>query len=126
MMNKPAFWNSIGIYLLLYNNILLIISLILAMKALIEGTASFSLAVWYQILVFIIYLIVVAGLFMGGKVGYIFAILFIPFIILFYFYPPLMVSMFPKIIMQPFRLIEMLAFLYLVFSPESREYIKNC
>ena len=125
-MNKPVFWNSIGIYLLLYNNILLIISLILSMKALIEGTATFSSAVWYQILVFIIYLIVVAGLFMGGKIGYLLAVLFIPCIIFFYFYPPLMVSMFPKIIMQPFRLFELLACFYLVLSSKSRAYIKNC
>ncbi|MHC5229634.1 hypothetical protein ACYSNW_15325 [Enterococcus sp. LJL99] len=125
-MNKPVFWNSIGIYLLLYNNILLIISLILSMKALIEGTATFSSAVWYQILVFIIYLLVVAGLFMGGKIGYVLAVLFIPFIVFLYFYPPLMVSMFPKIIMQPFRLVELVAFIYLVLSPKSREYLKNC
>ena len=98
----------------------------MAMKALIEGTATFSSDVWYQILVFMIYLIVVAGLFMGGKMGYLLAVLFIPFIIFLYFYPPIMVSMFPKIIMQPFRLIELLTFLYLVLSPKSREYFKSC
>ncbi|EOL47123.1 hypothetical protein [Enterococcus caccae] len=125
-MKKPVFWNSIAIYLLLYNNILLIISLILALKAVVEGNGRFGSEVWYQIAVFLIYIIEIAGLMTGGKKGYLFSILFIPFIFLMYFYPPMMVSMFPKMIMLAFRVVELCSMFYLIFSPESRAYFRNC
>lgn len=124
-MKKPVFWNSIAIYLLLYNNILLIISLIMALKAVVEGNGTFGSDVWYQIFVFLIYIIVIAGLMAGGKKGYFVSLLFIPFIFLMYFYPPMMVSMFPKAIMLAFRVIELISMVYLVVSPESRAYLQN-
>ncbi|WP_375180303.1 hypothetical protein [Enterococcus rotai] len=124
-MKKPVFWNSIAIYLLLYNNILLIISLIMALKTVVEGKSSFSADVWYQIFVFLIYIIVIAGLMTGGKKGYLVSVLFIPFIFLMYFYPPMMVSLFPKMIMLAFRVVELGSMVYLVISPESRAYIQN-
>lgn len=124
-MKKPVFWNSIAIYLLLYNNILLIIALIMALKAVVDGHGSFGADVWYQIFVFLIYIIEIAGLMAGGKKGYIASILFIPFSFLMYFYPPMMVSMFPKMIMLAFRVVEFVSMLYLVVSPESRAYIQN-
>ncbi|MBO0474651.1 hypothetical protein IGL98_002578 [Enterococcus sp. DIV0840] len=125
-MKKPVFWNSIAIYLLLYNNILLIISLIMALKAVVEGNGTFGSDVWYQMFVFLVYIIVVAGLMTGGKKGYILSILFIPFIILMYFHPPMMVSMFPKMIMLAFRVVEFVSIVYLVVSPESRAYFRSC
>ncbi|EOH92799.1 hypothetical protein UAW_02840 [Enterococcus haemoperoxidus ATCC BAA-382] len=125
MMKKPVFWNSIAIYLLLYNNILLVISLIMALKAVVEGNGTFGADVWYQIFVFLIYIIVIAGLMTGGKKGYIASILFIPFIFLMYFYPPMMVSMFPKMIMLAFRVVEFVSMIYLVVSPESRAYVQH-
>ncbi|ALR99871.1 hypothetical protein ATZ33_00280 [Enterococcus silesiacus] len=125
-MKKPVFWNSIAIYLLLYNNILLIISLIMALKAVVDGHGSFGSDVWYQIFVFLIYIIVIAGLMTGGKKGYIVSIFFIPFIFLMYFYPPMMVSMFPKMIMLAFRVVELVSIVYLVVSPESRAYLRDC
>lgn len=124
-MKKPVFWNSIAIYLLLYNNILLILSLILALKTVVEGNGSFGSDVWYQIAVFLIYIIEIAGLITGGKKGYFISILFIPFIFLMYFYPPMMVSMFPKMIMLAFRVVELFSMLYLIVSPESRAYFRN-
>ncbi|MGX7149302.1 hypothetical protein [Enterococcus ureasiticus] len=125
-MKKPVFWNSIAIYLLLYNNILLIISLIIALKSVVEGNGTFGSDVWYQIFVFLVYIIVVAGLMTGGKKGYIISLLFIPFIFLMYFYPPIMVNMFPKMMMLAFRLVEFVSMVYLVISPESRAYFRNC
>ncbi|GGC87376.1 hypothetical protein [Enterococcus wangshanyuanii] len=124
-MKKPVFWNSIALYLLLYNNILIIISLIMALKAVVEGDGTFGADVWYQILVFIVYIIVIAGLLTGGKKGYILSCLFIPFIFLMYFYPPIMVRMFPKMIMLAFRVAEFSSFVYLIVSPESRAYFRN-
>jgi hypothetical protein len=41
-MKKPIFWNTLAIYLLLYNNILIVISLVLALKAVVAGTAVFD------------------------------------------------------------------------------------
>ncbi|MGX7245994.1 hypothetical protein ACWOC1_14275 [Enterococcus quebecensis] len=125
-MKKPLFWNSIAIYLLLYNNILLIISLIMALKTLIEGQATFGLDLWYQIFVYLVYIVVIIGLITGGKRGYLLSIVFIPFIVLVYFYPPMMVSMFPKMIMLAFRVVELASFVYLVISPESRAYFRSC
>lgn len=122
-MKKPVFWNSIAIYLLLYNNILLIISLIIALKTVVEGNGTFGSDVWYQIFVYLIYIIEIAGLMTGGKKGYIISILFIPFIFLMYIYPPMMVSMFPKMLMLAFRVIEFASMIYLVISPKSRAYI---
>ncbi|MEI5991474.1 hypothetical protein A5881_003011 [Enterococcus termitis] len=124
-MKKPVFWNSIAIYLLLYNNILLVISLILALKTVVEGNASFGSDVWYQIFVFLIYIIEIAGLMTGGKKGYIASMLFISFVFLMYFYPPMMVSMFPKMIMLAFRVVELVSMVYLVVSPESRTYLRS-
>ena len=124
-MKKPVFWNSIAIYLLLYNNILLIISLIIALKTVVEGKGNFGSDVWYQIFVFLVYIIVIAGLMTGGKKGYFVSVLFIPFIFLMYFYPPMMVSLFPKMIMLAFRVVELGSMVYLVISPESRAYIQN-
>ncbi|OTP49395.1 hypothetical protein A5884_002593 [Enterococcus sp. 7D2_DIV0200] len=49
-MKKPVFWNSIAIYLLLYNNILLIISLIIALKTVVEGKGSFGSDVWLSLI----------------------------------------------------------------------------
>jgi F0F1-type ATP synthase membrane subunit a len=125
-MKKPLFWNSLAIYLLLYNNILIIISLILALKAVVAGTAVFDMAVWYQILIFAIYLVMIAGLITGGAKGYLLGILFIPFIFLNYFYPPLMVQFFPKTIMLAFRIVELGAFGYFLLAPESRAYFREC
>lgn len=125
-MKKPVFWNSIAIYLLLYNNILLIIALIMALKSVVEGNGTFGADVWYQIFIFLIYIIVIAGLMTGGKKGYIVSILFIPFIFLMYFYPPMMVSLFPKMIMLAFRVVELVSMVYLVVSPESRAYLRDC
>jgi F0F1-type ATP synthase membrane subunit a len=124
-MKKPVFWNSIGIYLLLYNNILLIVSLIMALKAVVEGNGTFSGDVWYQMLIFLVYIIVIAGLLTGGKKGYILSCLFIPFIILQYFYPPIMVSLLPRMVMLAFRVIELVSFIYLILSPDSRAYIRT-
>ena len=124
-MKKPLFWNSIGLYLLLYNNILIIIALILALKGVIEGNGTFGADVWYQILVFLVYIIVTAGLLTGGKKGYILACLFVPFIFLMYFYPPIMVRMFPKMIMLAFRAVEFGSIIYLLLSPESRAYLRH-
>ncbi|MEI5995000.1 hypothetical protein [Candidatus Enterococcus mansonii] len=124
-MKKPVFWNSIAIYLLLYNNILIIIALIMALKAVVEGNGSFGADVWYQIFVFLVYITVIAGLINGGKKGYFVSLLFIPFIFLIYFYPPLMVSMFPKMVMLAFRVVEFISMAYLIISPESRTYIQN-
>ncbi|MDA9471475.1 hypothetical protein [Enterococcus sp. 5H] len=124
-MKKPVFWNSIAIYFLLYNNILIIISLIIALKTLINGGGTFGADVWYQILIFLIYIVLIAGLITGGKRGYYLAILFIPFIFIQYFYPPIMVSMFPKMIMLAFRVLEFAALSYLIVSPESRAYIQQ-
>ncbi|EOI03035.1 hypothetical protein UAY_00782 [Enterococcus moraviensis ATCC BAA-383] len=125
-MKKPVFWNSIAIYLLLYNNILLIISLIIALKTIVDGHGSFGAEVWYQIAVFLVYIIEIAGLMSGGKKGYLLSILFIPFVVLLYFYPPMMVTMFPKMIMLAFRVVELGSMLYLILSPESRAYFRNC
>lgn len=125
-MKKPVFWNSIAVYLLLYNNILLIIALIMALKTVVDGNASFGSDVWYQIFVFLVYIAVVAGLMAGGKKGYVLSLLFIPFIFLMYFYPPMMVSMFPKMIMLAFRVVELISMVYLVISPESRSYFRHC
>lgn len=124
MTKKPAFWNSIAIYLLLYNNILLIISLIIALKAVIEGHASFDSAVWYQIATFLIYLVVIAGLISGGKKGYLVALLFIPFIILECVYPPMMVQLFPTPVMYAFRLVELISMLTILLAPTSRQYLQ--
>ncbi|MGM0218151.1 hypothetical protein IGI43_001251 [Enterococcus sp. AZ126] len=125
MMKKPAFWNSFGIYLLLYNNILIIIALIMTLKAVVEGHSSFTSEIWYQLLIFLVYIIVIAGLLSGGKKGYLLTILFIPFIFLQYFYPPIMVSLFPKSIMLAFRIIELGSAIYLICASESRAYLRN-
>lgn len=125
-MKKPVFWNSIAIYLLLYNNILIIISLIMSLKAVVQGDGTFNSDVWYQLFVFLVYIAVIAGLLTGGKKGYILSVLFIPFIFLMYFSPPMMVSMFPKMVMLAFRVVELVSFVYLVFSPESRAYFRYC
>jgi F0F1-type ATP synthase membrane subunit a len=125
-MKKPIFWNTLAIYLLLYNNILIVISLVLALKAVVAGTAVFDVAVWYQILIFGVYLVMIAGLITGGAKGYILGILFVPFIFLNYFYPPLMVQFFPKTIMLAFRIVELGAFGYFLLAPESRAYFREC
>lgn len=125
MTQKPAFWNSIAIYLLLYNNILLIISLIIALKTVVAGRASFDSAIWYQIATFFIYLLVVVGLISGGKKGYLVALLFIPFIFLEGVYPPMTARFFPLPMMYAFRLIELISMFSILLAPSSRHYLKD-
>lgn len=124
-MKKPAFWNSITIYLLLYNNSLLIIGLIMSLIKIIDGTSSIDTAVGYQVIVFLVYIAMIWGLLVGGITGYRSALLFVPFVLFEYFYPPLMMSFIPSPLVVVFRVIEFCAMMYLLLSPQSRAYINN-
>lgn len=124
MNHKPAFWHTFAIYLLLYNNGLIIYSLILSLQAIINGNIFFNLAILYQITVFFIYLIVIIGLILGKKRGYFVCLGFLPFIFLLFIYPPIIVTQLPYPFIIACHLIELGSCLYILLSPSSRNYYK--